>query len=199
MFRKAATVSSSAAAACAAATVMRSPSPSKAFMDNHRVSDHDNVIFHITPADISDGFEWKKQSEKCPLCKVFLDTPCQQNFKYWSKCVDNSKAIGVDPNGACSEYTSQLQSCMQSHPNNFKEAIKDTREREKQKQKQKDRDMEKENEEINKISITTSNSVSDSILQAGEQSIGASKLESIGSTKRATKRGATIALSTREQ
>eukprot|EP01031_Cornospumella_fuschlensis_P031975 gene31975-38663_t len=62
---------------------------------------------------------WEKSKRECPFCNQFLSSPCKEDFKLWSKCVDIAKARGVDFTLACRPYSRALMNCTMNHPEHF--------------------------------------------------------------------------------
>lgn len=65
---------------------------------------------NISDLDLVDE-EWKEKSENCSFCRFFLSSPCSNQFKLWSKCVDKAKLEEVDFVAVCSEMTGALLEC----------------------------------------------------------------------------------------
>ena len=73
----------------------------------------------IDPSDSGDDATWEAEKEKCSFCKAFLGSPCKDQFKYWSKCVDKAKTLEVDFAVACSDYTKALMECTSANGDYF--------------------------------------------------------------------------------
>jgi hypothetical protein len=52
-----------------------------------------------------DDEAWNKKQEECSFCKSFLQSPCRDPFKKWSKCVEKSKELDIEFVKACRIYT----------------------------------------------------------------------------------------------
>lgn len=78
-----------------------------------------NVTITLNVSDIEDEEIWKEKSESCGFCKFFIESPCAEQFKYWSTCVDRAKAADIDFKSACDKYTSALFECSGSHQEYF--------------------------------------------------------------------------------
>lgn len=63
--------------------------------------------------------EWEKEKEKCPFCKHFLESPCREQFKIWSRCVDKAKADGEDFIIACKDVSTDLFTCTAANEDYF--------------------------------------------------------------------------------
>ena len=63
--------------------------------------------------------EWERKKKECSFCKMFLESPCRQQFKYWSKCVDRAKEEGVDFKEACYDVSQNLFQCTSEHHDYF--------------------------------------------------------------------------------
>ena len=64
--------------------------------------------------------EWPIEKEECPFCRHFLQSPCANQFKKWSKCVDKCKVDETDFVKVCEEYTKDLLDCTALHVDYFK-------------------------------------------------------------------------------
>jgi hypothetical protein len=62
---------------------------------------------------------WEKQKEQCSFCRSFLLSPCAQQFKYWSKCVEVARSREIDYISACKRYTALLMECTAEHQEYF--------------------------------------------------------------------------------
>ena len=63
--------------------------------------------------------EWEIEKEKCSFCRQFLQSPCRNQFKLWSKCVDASKENGSDFVEVCESFTNELLNCTAENPDFF--------------------------------------------------------------------------------
>lgn len=62
---------------------------------------------------------WEVEKEKCPFCRQFLLSPCKEEFKHWSKCVDKAKESDLDYIGSCSVFTRALMTCTDVNSEHF--------------------------------------------------------------------------------
>lgn len=70
-----------------------------------------------------DDDAWEEQKKKCGFCRHFLESPCKQQFKVWSKCVDGAKDANEDFVVKCSECTQHLITCTADYPDYFLAAM----------------------------------------------------------------------------
>ena len=73
-----------------------------------------------------DDAAWEEQKKKCGFCRHFLESPCNRQFKVWSKCVDGAKEADEDFVVKCSECTQQLITCTADYPDYFLAAMEAT-------------------------------------------------------------------------
>ena len=64
--------------------------------------------------------EWPIEKEECPFCRHFLESPCANQFKKWSKCVDKCKADNTDFVKVCEAFTKDLLDCTALNVEYFK-------------------------------------------------------------------------------
>lgn len=57
--------------------------------------------------------EWEIEKSKCSFCRQFIESPCKEVFKKWSKCVDRCKEEENDFVAICSEQTKGLMQCVE--------------------------------------------------------------------------------------
>lgn len=62
---------------------------------------------------------WNIKQEQCSFCKSFLMSPCKDQFKKWSKCVEKSKDLDIDFVKACKMYTESLLICSSENSDYF--------------------------------------------------------------------------------
>jgi len=55
--------------------------------------------------------KWEEEKEKCDFCKMFLGSPCKEQFKKWSRCVDKAKQNEKDFVSECTLQTERLLDC----------------------------------------------------------------------------------------
>lgn len=72
-----------------------------------------------------DDKHWDEKMSHCSFCRHFLLSPCKEQFKQWSRCVDQSRALGEDFTTACSEQTRSLMQCTDTHTDYFSTASQD--------------------------------------------------------------------------
>ena len=85
-------------------------------------SNEENVVI-IRPEDSDE--QWEIEKEKCSFCKHFLKSPCKEQFKSWSKCVDKAKEDGTDFVETCQAQTAALIECTSAHPEYFEQPEND--------------------------------------------------------------------------
>jgi hypothetical protein len=116
--------------------------------------DHPIMIEDDTPENDA---KWEEEKQHCSFCKSFLTSPCKEQFKKWSKCVDKAKEMEVDFIEGCSHYTKALMSCTEEHNDYFmalhsKAATEEEKEEEKSavgmKEPKEEKVLEKKVEEI---------------------------------------------------
>lgn len=61
--------------------------------------------------DIEIDKAWESEKESCSFCNQFLRSPCKNDFRRWSQCVDKAKELDVDFIKACMKYTNLLMEC----------------------------------------------------------------------------------------
>jgi hypothetical protein len=66
-----------------------------------------------------DDEAWNKKQEECSFCKSFLQSPCRDPFKKWSKCVEKSKELDIEFVKACRIYTDSLLQCSSENADYF--------------------------------------------------------------------------------
>jgi hypothetical protein len=81
-----------------------------------RKPDHPIMIEDDTPENDA---KWVEEKQHCSFCRSFLTSPCKEQFKKWSKCVDKAKEMEVDFIEGCSHYTKALMSCTEEHNDYF--------------------------------------------------------------------------------
>eukprot|EP01036_Dinobryon_divergens_P031243 gene31243-40611_t len=69
--------------------------------------------------DESDEKVWKEKAENCGFCRYFLTSPCAEQFKAWSLCVDKAKAENADFVSQCADRTADLMECTSSNSEYF--------------------------------------------------------------------------------
>ena len=63
---------------------------------------------------------WEEKAKSCPLCRLFLDSPCAEEFKTFSDCADRAKEIGEEVPTLCGEKEfAIMRQCMQLYPDHF--------------------------------------------------------------------------------
>jgi len=72
---------------------------------------------------------WEKEKMGCSFCKQFIVSPCKQQFKLWSKCVDLAKEKDLKFTEVCNSYTRALMDCVEQN-SEFFSAYKDKMENE---------------------------------------------------------------------
>ncbi len=78
-------------------------------------------VVTIEIPDVADDSEWEQDKQKCSFCRSFLQSPCKEQFKKWSKCVDKAKELDADFIESCSVYTRALMNCTQENEKYFEE------------------------------------------------------------------------------
>lgn len=63
---------------------------------------------------------WEEKARSCPLCRLFLDSPCAEEFKLFSDCADKAKESGEEVSEACGESDFvKMRRCMEKYPEHF--------------------------------------------------------------------------------
>lgn len=63
---------------------------------------------------------WEEKARSCPLCRLFLDSPCAEEFKLFSDCADRAKESGEEVSTACGEGDFvKMRRCMEEYPEHF--------------------------------------------------------------------------------
>jgi hypothetical protein len=78
--------------------------------------------------DVDDDKHWDEKMSQCSFCRHFLLSPCKEQFKGWSRCVDQSRALGEDFTTVCAEQTRFLMQCTDIHPDYFSNSSQDDEE-----------------------------------------------------------------------
>lgn len=80
-------------------------------------------IIDIPLSDVESGPEedakWVAKEAECSFCRQFLNSPCKEEFKRWSKCVDLAKQRQGDYVGSCVAYTRALMGCTSENSEHF--------------------------------------------------------------------------------
>jgi transcription elongation factor Elf1 len=71
----------------------------------------DEVAEIVINDDAEADKAWESEKESCSFCNQFLQSPCKNEFRRWSKCVDKAKDMDVDFVKACTRYTNFLMDC----------------------------------------------------------------------------------------
>jgi hypothetical protein len=66
---------------------------------------------------------WEAEKLNCSFCKQFLLSPCKEEFKLWSKCVDKAKSRELDYISACSPFTRALMRCTSDNADYFQKSM----------------------------------------------------------------------------
>lgn len=105
----------------------------------------------------SDDKDWEQEKLKCSFCRSFLQSPCKEPFKRWSKCVDKAKSQEADFTQACVHYTRALMACTEENEAYFHALHRDMQEKEKENEEKneeakngKEEEQEEEKEEDEK-------------------------------------------------
>jgi hypothetical protein len=69
--------------------------------------------------DVEDDSEWENSKQSCSFCKGFLQSPCKEPFRKWSKCVDKAKELDADFIESCKHYTLALMACTEQNETYF--------------------------------------------------------------------------------
>jgi hypothetical protein len=72
-----------------------------------------------TTTNEDDDAAWEAEKQSCSFCRQFLQSPCKDPFKKWSKCVDKAKVDNTDFVTECSQYTSALMTCTSDNAEYF--------------------------------------------------------------------------------
>lgn len=89
---------------------------------NNDETDQENMEDElIMVPDVPEGEEeeWIAEKEKCSFCKHFMLSPCREEFKKWTKCVDLAKSKELDFVKSCTHYTRALMDCTTDHSEYF--------------------------------------------------------------------------------
>lgn len=84
--------------------------------DESKSSNNSPIV--IPEYDESDA-AWEEDKLKCSFCRQFIESPCKQPFKLWSKCVDIAKEQNRDFIDVCKDYTRALMDCTQENSEFF--------------------------------------------------------------------------------
>jgi len=116
------TSATTAAFSAGASVIIGSIVIRESYMEQSNLQNSHVVTVH-TPtqsiAQVDEKDEWEIEKEKCSFCKHFLQSPCRDQFKYWSKCVDASKESGEDFVVKCQLHTDALLNCTSEYPDFF--------------------------------------------------------------------------------
>ena len=69
--------------------------------------------------DSEEEAEWERKKMECSFCRMFLESPCKNQFKLWSKCVDKAKEDGLEFKDVCSTVSQNLFQCTSEHHDYF--------------------------------------------------------------------------------
>jgi hypothetical protein len=63
---------------------------------------------------------WEEKAKSCPLCRLFLESPCAEEFKLFSDCADRAKESGEEVSTLCgpSDFA-KMRKCMEQYPEHF--------------------------------------------------------------------------------
>jgi hypothetical protein len=63
---------------------------------------------------------WEEKAKSCPLCRLFLESPCAEEFKLFSDCADRAKEAGEEVATLCgpSDFA-KMRACMEKYPEHF--------------------------------------------------------------------------------
>jgi hypothetical protein len=81
--------------------------------------DEKKPVEPIMIEDVEDDSEWENSKQSCSFCKGFLQSPCKEPFRKWSKCVDKAKELDVDFIESCKHYTLALMACTEQNETYF--------------------------------------------------------------------------------
>jgi hypothetical protein len=63
---------------------------------------------------------WEEKAKSCPLCRLFLESPCAEEFKQFSDCADRAKDSGEEVSTLCgSGDFARMRKCMELYPEHF--------------------------------------------------------------------------------
>lgn len=65
---------------------------------------------------------WEEKAKSCPLCRLFLESPCAEEFKLFSDCSDRAKAMGKEVSEVCGDSDfAKMRKCMMQYPEHFED------------------------------------------------------------------------------
>mmetsp|Transcript_34941 Transcript_34941/g.65196 ORF Transcript_34941/g.65196 Transcript_34941/m.65196 type:complete len:182 (+) Transcript_34941:165-710(+) len=63
---------------------------------------------------------WEEKAKSCPLCRLFLESPCAEEFKQFSDCADRAKESGEEVSTLCGPGDfARMRKCMELYPEHF--------------------------------------------------------------------------------
>lgn len=68
---------------------------------------------------IYDDDYWEMKRTSCSFCRMFLESPCAEEFKQWHKCIDLAKVNKEDYVECCRNISSSLFGCVNENPDTF--------------------------------------------------------------------------------
>ena len=72
----------------------------------------------------ANDLRWEEKAKSCPLCRLFIESPCAEEFKAFSDCADRAKATGEEVADICRENEfSKMRECMQKYPDHFEDLL----------------------------------------------------------------------------
>ena len=73
----------------------------------------------VAPDNSEEDAEWERKKMECSFCRMFLESPCRDQFKLWSKCVDKAKEDGLEFKEVCATVSQNLFQCTSEHHDYF--------------------------------------------------------------------------------
>lgn len=109
-------------------------------------------VVEIIIPDEDDGGKWEEEKKHCSFCRSFINSPCKEPFKKWSKCVDKAKEMeNVDFIEACSTYTRGLMKCTEVHEEFFRAMHEQQQKEMAEKEREEQEELQEEEEELEEL------------------------------------------------
>ena len=82
----------------------------------------DTIVESVESEESEEEKAYWREKRNCSFCSMFLDSPCSNQFKLWSRCIDKAKEEGEEENyiEACSEVSMALFLCQDQNKDYFK-------------------------------------------------------------------------------
>jgi hypothetical protein len=93
--------------------------------DGAQIGENKPTEAHPHEIDEDDEEDWEAKRESCGFCRMFLDSPCIDEFKAWHRCIHKAKKNGDDFVETCREVSGALFACTKDHEDHFKVLMSD--------------------------------------------------------------------------